>query len=104
MNFGPDRNIYKSLPPVNLESPFIHSQGKIVKIKKDVNDSADPEPKLENYLKPITNFDYQLKLRSELSNDDDDSDDCKMKNISKHNFQNLYSTFRKYAYTERLYK
>lgn len=95
LNIVSDTNVFKHLPPVNVNDSILGiNRKKIRKDKRTVSlSTVDHIPTLEKFLKPSVDLDYRLEL-----SDSDFSDDesVTLQSLSNDNFKRLYDSYRRY--------
>lgn len=101
LNFASEVNIFKALPPVNVNDSLIQKfKNKSTNAKKRAPETVDHEPSLEDYLVPLGNIEYELKI----NNSNLIEGDYNAKHVIVNNFQNIYGLYRQFFDPKYLYE
>lgn len=103
LNIESDKNVYKHLPPINVNDSVLEVNRFKRKDKRATSSiglsSFDVEPKLQKYLKPSEPLEFQLELTGLEEIVDENLD---RNQLANDNFQQFYENYRQYLDPSRV--
>lgn len=104
LNIVTNKPIFKQLPPINVNDSVLEVTTKPRKFKmnKENCSTADPEPVLQNFLKPSAPLKYEIPM--DLDDDFKYERSPTMKKLANSCFRNLREEFSPYMEARQYFK